>query len=289
MTPLAPHLTAFLRVRLPRERTEAPLVGLLVVDQAHHRLIGADVRSTSHGGADGDRAGVRASVSGSSPLLGEMVDPTVLRRPAANQRRLVEIRTELNGPGADVGRRFIAMLSARFPLLKDRITGKSPLVSVEYRDRYVKSPLGARLVFEVLRTLKHEAKVLTDTTDVTILVGATGLSNKPYPYSIKHDWRDVQDQRAILEGIFKNVASLATVTTRDARQMPHDRKLILRWGQREVLSLSLDQGFGFLEPASAVSHRFDRTTAEQVRAVVSAKFDVRPQSSFASRIYGSIA
>lgn len=238
------------------------------------------------GSASQDQRSIRATLAERAPLIGTILASATLRRPAPNDRTLVELRSELNVAINVVGRRFFEVVAERFPLLRERLAAKAPLSVLEYRDRYVKSPLTARLVYELARSLRDDFGVVSGATKLKLQIAGPQPSYRPAPTSIKHDWRDDRDHKEVLESIVRKVVADATVVVwPDARQMAHDRELRLTWPDGKVISISLDQGIGFLEPASYYAHRFERAPAEQVQAILRASFLLRAVSSFPTKIH----
>lgn len=233
-----------------------------------------------------DERSIRATLPERTALKGTLLAPAALRRPAPSDRTLIELRSELNVPVGAVGRRFFEVVAARFHPLKELLAAKAALDSIEYRDRYVRSPLTARILYELVRSLREDFGLASDATSLKIRVAAPQPSNRPAPTSLKHDWRDDRDHKDVLESIARRVAPDASVLIcPDARDMPHDRELRLRWPDSKMITISLDQGIGFLEPAAFYAHRFDRAPTEQVRSIISAGFLLRATSSFPTKIH----
>jgi hypothetical protein len=74
------------------------------------------------------------------------------------------------------------------------------------------------------------------------------------PWQINHDWRDPNDQRAVVESLGKQHAIRVTVRHAD---VPHGRYLNIRFADGATATVVLDQGFGAWGLPRNVSVRYD--------------------------------
>jgi hypothetical protein len=93
---------------------------------------------------------------------------------------------ELNGRVEDFGEAFWRFVSQRSPLVGRRLEQNTPLVSIEYSDRYLNSPLPVRLLAEVIahapgRSSSSVVKLIT--TDQVSNFSSSSLT------LLKHDWQ----------------------------------------------------------------------------------------------------
>lgn len=180
------------------------------------------------------------------------------------------IRDQLNGPIEGLGARFWQMVMTSVPHLKERIEKKSALVSVEYRDRYLSSPMNILLLTKIVEGLVvhcGKQQLIIETVD------AVKMSYR-LPDLLHHDWQ----QRDHRNRIFKHLMTKANVST-EIRELPqnksqHARDLTLRWADGARWTIRLDHGLGFLRSRRTVGFDFEATAETQAERLFSLSFIV---------------
>jgi hypothetical protein len=176
--------------------------------------------------------------------------------------RFLEVAGKLDGPIRSVGDRFVALLKPELKAAGLWRPGK--LVSIEYSDRYVNSPLTATLVVKTAAALARE---LGAGQKGALRLSTAQLRNVDdrSPNRLNHDWRDERDREEFLIRLSTNNGVKLNLTV---GSRPHSRSLRLVFEGVDAL-IVMDQGFGFLRTQSAVWFDFSASGSEQERKVKS--------------------
>ncbi|WP_417826820.1 DEAD/DEAH box helicase [Thalassospira povalilytica] len=178
-----------------------------------------------------------------------------------------DVTTELNGPVTKFGSRLWAIAKSLRPQI---FAGSSQLEKVTYNDRYMRSPVTARLLFEAWRTLP----LRNENTRLEIVSETLGSSERR-GYLLWHNWETDELRRRVLSELFPG-ASIMLGTKSDCA---HARFFRFSFEDGSEVRLSLDQGFGAWREASGRSARFnhDARPEEQARELRNLPFDVAIQ------------
>lgn len=202
----------------------------------------------------------------------EPLATTALRTPATNELRRappgtfreIVIKKELDGPLASIGTRFWGLLSAKDADLRARLARPEKLVSVEYGDRYIRSPLNAAVVLRVLASLAAEPGGIGPATDVTVRTSRSRVE-------MQKNWIDCDWLREAVhhDVLSRALASLGRtrVEVSDQRNVAHFRELVLRWADGRRCIVRLDSGLTFLLAPRGTSWRFGDAPAVQATAL----------------------
>lgn len=178
-----------------------------------------------------------------------------------------EVTTELDGPVSQFGRRLWGIAKGLRPQI---FAGSARLVQVTYNDRYLRSPITARLLFETWRRLP-----LGDAdTRLEIVSEALGTAERR-GFLLWHNWETDALRREVLLALFPG----ASVTLGTKSECAHARFFRLSFEDGSEASLFLDQGFGAWRELTRRTARFDHDSpAEaQARALRELRFDVGMQ------------
>lgn len=214
----------------------------------------------SWGSGGGSSRCVRDAPNQLPALQGQTVQPRTIEKPTPGTAEVIELavgKSSLSRFGSWFAERTFGILrtkSLRFPT-------DSPLRSVEYSDRYLRSPLVACLLRGVVSALKEYG--LHDGTSIEVHT----LGDPEYrpSSSLSHNWTQPDIQRAVIEAQLKTLGCTPNVKLATAkRAIGHERVLLLAWENGEQRRITLDQGLGFVRSAM---QRFDFSlpAAEQVR------------------------
>lgn len=187
--------------------------------------------------------------------------------------REITVRGQLDGALSGVGARFWDHLRSEVPELDRRLRSAVTLKEVRYTDRYIRSPLNARVLFNVLDTLKGLG--VTEETRFVLQTAEVRRDSARYPREWGDDWTERRDQEAVLEGVMGLLKGKADVDIRPTRDLTHARELALTWEDGASWELRLDQGLTFLEPARREEFPFARPATEQVAALRTRSFNLR--------------
>ena len=193
----------------------------------------------------------------------------------------VEVTSQLDGGVDRFGERFWTLLSAESAAIARRIESKTPLLAIEYSDRYLNSPLPVRLLMEVLKGAPNAGPPTTAKVTTTPLTPGNFMTS---PTLFRHDWRVGAHRAAVIQGAFaKLFTSPVTFVTREKRDMAHGRILTLAFADGSV-ALHLDQGFGYWSTVAPVSFNFSSNVGDQVAELRRAPFAVKAIGSFSTGI-----
>ncbi len=202
---------------------------------------------------------------------GMEVVPPQLRRPVPGTMRLVEPHKALDGNLSGFGARFWGIIERQAPRLAAKLSEDSKLASIEYSDRYVRSPLSARILSEVIRTLTQRRGGVGATTRIDVRTGPEdprGRSISAIPRRIHASWPNQRDQQAVLHGVLSSFATTVIVDVTSAG-LPHHRYLRLVWPDGRFAELRLDQGLSYMR-AHGPGVQFDvqDVASRQIRDLV---------------------
>lgn len=192
------------------------------------------------------------------PRLTPAIDPASLL-PASGTRYL-EIGDGLNGPLAAFGTRLAALL---LPSIK-AAGGTGRLARIAYNDRYLQSPLVARLLAETLAALRDALGDPDAALPVRIVTNPL-RPNERQPFAPDHDWQFAQDRDAVLLGLVDAAGMGAELMDGGA---DHGRVLTLTFAGGNTVRLVLDQGFGpWRTPRFAKWDHFGADAERQLRKI----------------------
>src|SRR5690606_3835233 len=119
---------------------------------------------------------VQRRASALPPMPGKIVPIETIRPPlpkpkTAGDYHSIEVIGQLRVSAEQFGRHFWHLVNTKVPNLRSRLEC-TPLKTIEYSDRYLRTPLTMRLLVETLRTLKAEypgaftssTKIIVNTT-----------------------------------------------------------------------------------------------------------------------------
>lgn len=155
---------------------------------------------------------------------------------------VAEISNELNGNVFDLSNRFWKLMESKAPEYAKAIKNDT-VVSLEYEDRYLKSPWTVVLLAGILKALNPVPE-----GSVTIRT----LEGDSYRHGIRswHDWNQPDDQRIVSSTFIRALLKVAQVTVDlrgEARDLAHRRVLVITLGSGQTIKCSFDQGMGYWE------------------------------------------
>ncbi|MEA1071764.1 DEAD/DEAH box helicase [Sphingomonas sp. LY160] len=150
--------------------------------------------------------------------------------------RFIELRDELDGNITGFGDRMASML---LPSIR-AVAGKTPLTKITYSDRYLQSPLVARLMTEALASLRDALGVPGESVPVKIITNRL-RPNERQPFGPEHDWQWEEDRAAVLLGMMEKRALTPELVEKGA---DHGRMLTITFADGRDVRIVFDQGFG---------------------------------------------
>jgi hypothetical protein len=194
---------------------------------------------------------------------------------------LCSLTTELNGRIEDFGEAFWRFVGERSPLIGRRLAQKTPLLSIEYSDRYLNSPLPVRLLAEVVA---HAPGLSSPSVVKLITPDQVSNYSSASPTLFKHDWQVLKHRDDVLQGgLSGTLGNRFTLSRKPKFDVPHGRILRLKFADGGVAIL-LDQGFGYWWPTRAIRFDFSATVAEQIRELRTCPFQLQSSQGYATWI-----
>ena len=204
------------------------------------------------------------------------VDPATLYGPPPGKKDRVELDERLRGLLDGLGSRYWKEILDKSPHLQVRLQQRIPVREVLYSDGYVRSPLVARLLLEVLAQL---VQISGDATRDTRFRVVTAHPAKPRsrPQYVHDDWATPREAKNTIARLFAARSLEVEISHRKQKQVPHERIFRITWEDGLRWECHLDHGFGFMKTAGPrVTHDFDASAERQARMLEAADFDVIP-------------
>lgn len=234
----------------------------------------------------GSRDGVRrvaGNLEGGLLEVGAQ-DPTTLgfpKPPPAGYQR-VEVIRQLDGSAGGFGERFWRLLEGVSPELSQKLAGKTPLRSVAYSDRYLRSPLAAKLAIDALGALHGLSGGAHDETRFHIVTTPSRRDRPGRHLSV--DWSSPSEQADALAKYAVRIGGTVKVKS-NRNAVSHHRVIELEWSDEEYGEVLLDQGFGFLEARPSPHHPFGASGEVQAESMEAVEFSVTSRSNLATTIF----
>ena len=239
-------------------------------------------------GSSGESAHVvRGPLAATPPALNR-VDPSDLLGPPAGKVDRVVLSHGLRGPVRDFGRVFWTDVLEAAPGVVGRIRSGAAIREVVYQDRYVRSPLVARLVCEVFAELHEMLPEAAPGLRCRLVTSVPAKSTRA-GWLLGHDWTSRREIKKAIEAVFATKSMSVEVTARDVKQVPHERTLRILWTDQRQWRCHLEHGLGFMKTVSGVRHQFDAPPERQGAALAKAKFDVEPSRPWTKGLPGRVA
>jgi hypothetical protein len=200
--------------------------------------------------------------------------PTTELRMAPATLCAIPISTELNGPIRQFGQRAWQRIVQEVPQLHQQLIGPQPLAEVHYSDRYLRSPLTALLLRELLAALADYAGGLVTSTRCAITTSQVQRNDTQDPRWFYHDWRDATDRRQVFAQVFAVLGQFSFCED-VATHLPHVRELHLIWTDGIAWTLRLDQGMGYWRACnSREPFPFEQSIERQVERLQTGKIAI---------------
>lgn len=181
----------------------------------------------------------------SEPINARLIDIKSLRNPQPGLIEL-EICQELNGPSNSFGERAWELITMYVPKLSEMLNGNVDLIEVAYTDRYLRSPLVIILLNSFLTALCNYPNGMNAKTKISITTSRLDRLNNDSPRFLFHDWCNAKDRTDIVNSWFsQKYSNFSWGDSNSNIQLPHERKLQLKWADGSQSKIVLDQGVGY--------------------------------------------
>lgn len=184
----------------------------------------------------------------------------------------VLVNKELDGDIVNIGNSFWSLLESESSWMKQCSELGQP-VTIEYCDRYVRSPLTARVLFELLKRFASNAGSQSE-----LFIKTTESPQQQSGHALHHDWRDSGTQRAVLDHLFKPYFKVSVTVYARPHDLNHSRFLSLKWANGLRVDVNLDQGVGFYRTKTFMSFDFALTPDLQAQKLSALRLSVENQS-----------
>ncbi len=227
----------------------------------------------------------------------EQTDVTELRMqdilPSSDPGHLqLDVTNECDGILSGFGRRFWNhILSSSSTVANALKKADDPIVAVSYSDRYLLSPLSARLITEILKGLKDQVGTSRwAVEDVSILsLSEPSSAARGWPNQLKHNWPEQADRLGVMNLMLHRVGISSKIETFDKRNIEHGRVLSVKFTSGKIAEIRLDQGVGYWEVSSPHFQNkkfdFNRSPAEQCSALLALDVRVEGQTSGSNPVF----
>ncbi len=206
-------------------------------------------------------------------VLGRKVRVESLRGKSGSHQELI-VRNQLDGNLSGFGKRFWGALVGASPALGAKLNS-SRLASVSYSDRYIQTPLAARLMVEVVRGLAAFPAWAPEDTGVAVVSTTSSSQMGRLPTTFTDDWRHSVQKKQVIEAAIRKIAPAGTFDLKVRRETSHYRELELRWSDGAKWHVRLDQGLGFVGMPRPLGFPFDKEVADQTGALLVVDGQVR--------------
>jgi len=182
-----------------------------------------------------------AVATGAAVSTGQRLDPDAWSDPSSGVV-LVHIHRELDGPLLGAGKRLRALLGQAAPEFAQRLA-HDQVRSLEYSDRYLKSPWSVMLLSEFVRAL-----VSHSSPDLVLTVQEAGPSPRGgASLRVSHDWQRPEIQRTLCNGslITAGCGMVKFHSMAPSQDMMHSRVLAVHWVSGGSTLLYFDYGMGY--------------------------------------------
>lgn len=153
---------------------------------------------------------------------------------------VVELTTELNGPVGDLERKFWSLLEQKAPAYAQAIE-QDQVVSLQYEDRYLKSPWSVVMLANILKAMKfgNEASLSV------ITMPGDGRRESRMAWD---DWANAETQRVVSGAFLRATLGAKQVDFKvnsDRRELTHRRVLSVGLASGRTIKFAFDQGMGY--------------------------------------------
>ncbi|MCA9217717.1 MAG: DUF1998 domain-containing protein, partial [Planctomycetales bacterium] len=213
--------------------------------------------SEAWGLSGGDAPAIRGTIPTPNPIAGERIELPVLQQQRPNQCEFHIVKGEWNGSMAKLSDRFWKTLRETSSKLNSALA-TSP-VQIEYCDRYLKAPLPAKLLYEIMKPFWDKG--------IRFRLKTGAAENQRISQYFDHNWEDARIQKSVLQGLFSEGFDLELSVVQRHVDLPHAREMRLTWSNQQTVSIQLDQGMGFARASGSCRFDFSKSATDQIVAI----------------------
>jgi DEAD/DEAH box helicase domain-containing protein len=223
---------------------------------------------------DEDERIVRGDAAQASEPRGTIRGEDLWERPVPGAFR--EVKLDLDGPASTLGKRFWSLVARQHVKLRENLESGKALRTLQYSDRYIVSPLTAKVLSAVVGHLKTSGGIQPETrVEIRTAAGQTDR----YPARLFDTWQSDATQKAVLQSLLEAVSGAAvTVSIQSKRDVDHQREMRLEFADGSTACLRLDHGLSFMECAGGCRFDFNATPHAQARAIYATDVSLRARN-----------
>ena len=185
--------------------------------------------------------------------------PSTLRQSFSGTIVELMINKELNGSIDTFGYRFWELLATRVPELSTRLAGTANIKSFKYVDRYLRSPITIRLLYEIIVGLKQHCNQWAEDTILNIETAHyRHRTQKPHS-DVCGDWEYETERNDVINKVLSIKDTNLDLSISTTKNMSHARELRLEWNDGASWIMRLDQGLGYWSTVSRELFPFDQS------------------------------
>lgn len=155
----------------------------------------------------------------------------------------IDLQYDLDGPLRGFGARFWKRLLSNHKGLKEVFADpNNSVVSVEYSDRYLFTPIAASILAELLSSM---ADIKSGRFLVNIKTIASSQNSNHTKDRLWSDWPRTETRNAVLVGLLNTAGLRAEVVVKDRFTLGHSRTLTVNFENGRVLIIRFDQGVSY--------------------------------------------
>lgn len=257
------------RIALWIERARAHLRNISAAERDLLAVTNRGDRATAWRSLDSAAYGISATwaststapvVRGPIELAGQAVVPIDSRSLLVERVResIFEMDNEIDGPASGFGQRLRRAMMTRNEALATVF--EEPCLELTYSDRYLFSPLVARLVTEFLAGFANVDTIINVDTLIQRRDGRRPRAGR----TLRDDWPDVADRDMVLRHMLASIAPTARL--RLHQHLPHRRRLEFR-SAKGAGTIFFDQGVGSWTTQGVIAFDPMASTQAQLAAI----------------------
>ena len=199
----------------------------------------------------------------------------------------LRLTRELDGSSQQFSRKFWNIVCSRVPGLDKRFAGGISITAVEYEDRYLRSPLQFKVLFEMLKQIL--ASKGNKKSEAVIRVRTEVLPSRGYirePQGLLDDWSSSPDRKLVFQYALETISGSVSIEEfGDRVDLKHQRELRITWKDGFTWTMRLDEGVGWLKPSRWTEFPFRSDPKMQVAKMHDLVLDLQMRNRNGTVLY----
>ncbi len=182
---------------------------------------------------------------------GTLVKFGSLRKAPAGSNTELRLTREIDGSSQQLSHKFWNIVCSKVQGLDKRLAGGISITAVEYEDRYLRSPLQFKVLFEMLKRIVTPKA--GKSAEAVIRVRTERLRSNGYmrePQGLLDDWNSSPDRKLVFQYGLDTIGSTVEIEEfADRADLKHQREMRITWKDGFSWTMRLDEGVGWLKPS----------------------------------------